>query len=236
MLEARNISYSYPGTFTPIYNDFSLQIEPGERVALLAPSGFGKTTLCRILAGYVKPQAGEVVVDGVPLSDRGTCPVQLILQHPELALDPRMRMVDSLEEAGGAFAGLKARLSEGKLLADGAANKALCEGEPAASQDTSDETERLLRGLGIRRAWLTRFPHELSGGELQRFCVARALACKPRYLIADEISTMLDALTQAQIWSFLLSEIEAAGMGLIFVSHSRALTQRIATRQIELRA
>lgn len=255
MLEARNISFSYPGAAAPIYRDFSLRLEPGERVALLAPSGFGKTTLCRILAGYEKPQAGEVLIDGARLPERGVCPVQLILQHPELALDPRMRMVDSLEEAGGAFAGLKARLGEGKLLVGdepcgaqhdepcGRKSDGLepCEAqydEPGFGENSApvDEAERLLRGLGIRRAWLTRFPHELSGGELQRFCVARALACKPRYLIADEISTMLDALTQAQIWSFLLSEIEAAGMGLIFVSHSRALTQRIATRQIELTA
>ena len=234
MLEARNISFSYPGAAAPIYSDFSLRLEPGERVALLAPSGFGKTTLCRILAGYEKPQAGEVLVDGAHLPERGVCPVQLILQHPELALDPRMRMLDSLEEAGGAFAGLKARLGEGKLLV-GDESRGAQHDKPELGENSApvDEVERLLRGLGIRRAWLTRFPHELSGGELQRFCVARALACKPRYLIADEISTMLDALTQAQIWSFLLNEIESADMGLIFVSHSRALTQRIATRQIE---
>lgn len=237
MLEARNVSFAYPRASRTLYENFSLQVEPGERVALLAPSGFGKTTLCRILAGYEKPQAGEVLVDGARLPERGACPVQLILQHPEFALDPRMRMVDSLEEAGGAFAGLKARLGEGKLLV-GDESRGRNHDEPELGESSApvDEAERLLRGLGIRRAWLTRFPHELSGGELQRFCVARALACKPRYLIADEISTMLDALTQAQIWSFLLSEIESAGMGLIFVSHSRALTQRIATRLFELTA
>ncbi|MBR3690952.1 MAG: ATP-binding cassette domain-containing protein [Eggerthellaceae bacterium] len=221
MLEARNVSFAYPRASRTLYENFSLQVEPGERVALLAPSGFGKTTLCRILAGYEKPQAGEVLVDGARLPERGACPVQLILQHPELALDPRMRMVDSLEEAGGAFAGLRGRVNAGLVLAE----------ETAAS---GDEAERLLRGLGIRREWLTRFPHELSGGELQRFCVARALAGKPRYLIADEISTMLDALTQAQIWRFLLEEAESCNMGLVFVSHSPALTQRLATREIDL--
>ena len=75
----------------------------------------------------------------------------------------------------------------------------------------------------------------LSGGELQRFCIARALGASPRYLIADEISTMLDAVTQAQIWSFLLEECERQNMGLVFVSHSPALTKKIATRVVDLR-
>lgn len=221
MLEARNVSFAYPRSDRSLYENFSLQVEPGERVALLAPSGFGKTTLCRLLAGYEKPLSGEVLVDGARLPERGACPVQLILQHPELALDPRMRMADSLEEAGGAFVGLRDRVNAGLVSSEGSA-------------EIDDDAERLLRGLGIRRAWLKRFPHELSGGELQRFCVARALASKPRYLIADEISTMLDALTQAQIWGFLLEEIESCNMGLVFVSHSPSLTRRIATRQIQL--
>ena len=90
-------------------------------------------------------------------------------------------------------------------------------------------------GRGGRR-WLSRYPHELSGGELQRFCIARALAANPRYLVADEVSTMLDALTQAQIWRFLMDETSRRGIGLVFVSHSPALTDRIATRVVRLGA
>ncbi len=63
--------------------------------------------------------------------------------------------------------------------------------------------EELLCALGIRDEWMRRFPHELSGGELQRFCIARAIAANPRYVVADEISTMLDALTQVRIWRFI---------------------------------
>ena len=196
MLEARSITFAYPGVL-PLYEGFSLSVEPGERVALQAPSGFGKTTLCRLLAGYEQPQSGQVLVNGVPLPQKGVCPVQLIGQHPELAVDPRMRMRDTLAEAG-------------------------------------EVPERLMEGLGIERRWLMRYPHELSGGELQRFCIARALAVEPRYLVADEISTMLDALTQARIWRFLVSELERCDMGLVFVSHSPALTERIATRVVRL--
>lgn len=214
MLEARNISFGYPGASKPLYEDFCLSVGSGERVALSAPSGFGKTTLCRVLAGYERPWEGEVLVDGSQLPKRGACPVQMILQHPETAVDPRMRMAATLEEARGAFEGLTAAVRNGA--------------------DPSPEALRLMEGLGIKRQWLTRFPHELSGGELQRFCVARALAANPRYLIADEISTMLDAVTQAQIWGFLLKELELRGVGLVFVSHSAALTERIATRVVDL--
>lgn len=196
MLEARSITFGY-AKGTPLYEGFSFSVEPGERVALQAPSGFGKTTLCRILAGFEEPWEGEVLCDGAPLPRKGVCPVQLIGQHPELAVDPRLRMRKTLEEAGAI-------------------------------------DQALLDALGIRPEWLRRYPHELSGGEMQRFCIARALMTKPRYLIADEISTMLDALTQAQIWSFLLETAEHDNLGLVFVSHSPALTSRIATRVIEL--
>lgn len=197
MLEARGISYAYPGTRAPLYRNFDLAVDAHERVAICAPSGFGKTTLCRLLAGYERPQAGAILVDGTPLPKRGACPVQMILQHPETAVDPRMRMEQTLAEAG-------------------------------------EVPQRLLDDLGIQQRWLTRFPHELSGGELQRFCIARALAANPRYLVADEISTMLDAVTQAQIWRFLVAETQARGIGMLFVSHSPALTERIATRVVDL--
>jgi peptide/nickel transport system ATP-binding protein len=195
MLEARSITFGYAKGDKPLYEDYSLEVAPGERVALVAPSGRGKTTLCRLLAGYERPWSGEVLCDGSPLPSSGTCPVQLIGQHPELAVDPRLRMEKTLAEAG----------------------------------DVSDE---LLAALGIRQEWMRRYPHELSGGELQRFCIARAVTCRPHYLIADEVSTMLDALTQAQIWHFLLNWQAESGAGLVLVSHSPALVERVATRKV----
>ena len=211
MLEARGITFAYPGK-PPIYQGLDFSVEPGERVALQAPSGFGKTTLCRILAGYLQPTAGQVLLDGKALPKRSVCPVQLVWQHPEKAVDPRMRMAAMLAEAGVGHKRL--RSLDDDLL--------------------SPAHRELLVRLGIREKWLTRFPHELSGGELQRFCIARALATRPRYLIADEISTMLDALTQAQIWHVLLEESAAQNMGVVLVSHSPSLTERVATRMVKL--
>lgn len=197
MLQARDLGFRHAGASRPLFEGLSLSVSPGERLALRAPSGFGKTTLCRLLAGYERPHAGHVLVDGMPLPERGACPVQLINQHPERVLDPRLRMASSLAEAG----------------------------EPEG---------RVLDGLGIQAKWLTRHPHELSGGEMQRFCIARALTANPAYLIADEITTMLDAVTQARIWGFLLAEAERRNLGLVFVSHSPALTRRLATRSLDL--
>lgn len=197
MLEARDITFGYTRG-KPVHEGFSLEVRPGERVALEAPSGVGKTTLCRLLAGFERPWEGEVLCDGRPLPRTGTSPVQLIGQHPELAVDPRLRMERTLAEAG----------------------------------DVADGT---LDALGIRREWLRRYPHELSGGEMQRFCIARAIAVKPRYLVADEISTMLDAVTQAHIWRFVLDWQEESGAGIVFVSHSPALLDRVATRVVALR-
>lgn len=196
MLEARDITFGYDPDRL-LFDRFSLKVNSDERVALSAPSGFGKTTLCRIIAGYERPRAGVVLCDGEPLPAKGACPVQLISQHPELACDPRLRMRDTLAEGG----------------------------------PIDDE---LLCRLGIRREWMSRFPHELSGGELQRFCIARALSVRPRYLVCDEISTMLDAITQASIWRALIEYADSEGIGVLFVSHSPALTHQIATRVIDL--
>lgn len=203
-LEARGIGFRYP-CGRELYQGLSLSVEPGERVALVAPSGRGKTTLCRILAGYLEPSCGQVTVDGeslVPVRRlRGQAsPVQLLLQHPEQAFDPRLRLGKSLGEA--------------RAAADEAA---------------------LRRQFGVRDEWLSRLPHELSGGELMRLAMVRALATGPRYLIADEATAMLDAVTQAELWHVLLELQRRDGWGLVVVSHSPALLGRVATRRVELR-
>ena len=82
---------------------------------------------------------------------------------------------------------------------------------------------------------MNRFPTELSGGELQRFCIARALGKRTRFLLADEISTMLDLITQSQIWHFLMEETQRRGIGMIVVSHSPELVEKVCTRVVELK-
>ncbi len=196
-LEAKNLSFRYGRSSPWVLENRSLKIEAGERLALLAPSGYGKTTLALLLAGFLKPTKGEVLLDGNPLPEKGICPVQIILQHPEKAINPRWRLKKVLEESG-------------------------------------QIDEELLFSLGIQPQWLDRFPRELSGGELQRFCVARALSCKPRFLICDEISTMLDGITQAQLWQVVLRQAETENMGLIAVTHNPHLAKRVCQRILDL--
>lgn len=94
--------------------------------------------------------------------------------------------------------------------------------------------EEVMAALGIEKDWLERYPRELSGGELQRFCVARSLFSGTHFLFADEMSTMLDVITQAQIWNLMLKEVEERGLGLLMVTHNRELAKRVCTRQIYL--
>ena len=91
-----------------------------------------------------------------------------------------------------------------------------------------------LETMGIEHEWMTRWPRELSGGELQRFCIARALAPDTKFLICDEISTMLDVITQAQIWELVLEVCRKSGLGMIVVTHNMALAQKVCDRIVWL--
>jgi peptide/nickel transport system ATP-binding protein len=92
----------------------------------------------------------------------------------------------------------------------------------------------LLKTMGIEDGWMTRWPAELSGGELQRFCIARVLGSDTKFLICDEISTMLDVITQAQIWQVVLQVAEKNNLGMIVVTHNMALAKRVCDRVVEL--
>lgn len=94
--------------------------------------------------------------------------------------------------------------------------------------------DEILEALGIEKTWLKRWPNELSGGELQRFCVARALGSQTKFLIADEMTTMLDAITQAQIWHVVLDEAKKQNIGIVVISHEQYLIQRLCDRVIKL--
>ena len=95
--------------------------------------------------------------------------------------------------------------------------------------------EEVMEALGIEKEWLGRYPRELSGGELQRFCVARSLFQGTHFLLADEMSTMLDVITQAQIWNLMVKEVQERNIGLLMVTHNKALAKKVCTRCIDLR-
>ncbi len=196
-LELKNCFFKYKGNSDYLINDFSISIEKGEVTGLIGPSGYGKSTIGKILAGQIKPEKGEVLLDGKKLPEKVYCPVQLIYQHPELAVNPKWKMQRTLEEVGPV-------------------DKALC------------------NALGIKDIFLDRWPQELSGGELQRFNVYRALRQETQYLIADEISTMLDVITQAQIWNVILDFAKGHNLGLLVITHNKNLADAVCTRKITL--
>ncbi|MBA4601836.1 ATP-binding cassette domain-containing protein [Thermoactinomyces sp. AMNI-1] len=101
-------------------------------------------------------------------------------------------------------------------------------------EETTDLDEELLSLLGIKSEWLDRWPSELSGGELQRFCLARTLGKHTKYLIADEMTTMLDAVTQAQIWHALLELAKQRNIGILAISHNQHLLQKISDRTVSI--
>ncbi|POP31703.1 ABC transporter ATP-binding protein [Lactonifactor longoviformis] len=197
-LEAKNVSFRYNERSPWILREVTVTVEEGERVGLIGPSGYGKSTLLRLMGGYLKPASGEILLDGKPLEKKGISPVQLIYQHPEKAINPRWKMKKVLEESG-MF------------------------------------REEVMEALGIEKEWLGRYPRELSGGELQRFCVARSLFQGTHFLLADEMSTMLDVITQAQIWNLMVKEVQERNIGLLMVTHNKALAKKVCTRCIDLR-
>lgn len=192
-LKTENLTFYYGKK--KVFSDVNFYMESGEVVGLIAPSGFGKTTFVRCLAGYEKATSGKILTD-LPKT-RGFQPIQLVFQHPERAVDPNWKLGKTLHEAW----------------------------QPPVE---------LQQEMGIKEEWMTRYPNELSGGEIQRFSVLRALNPQTRFLLADEMTTMLDAITTAQIWHTVLKQAKQHQMGVLIISHERKLLQRLCTRIVNL--
>ncbi|OLS41293.1 ABC transporter ATP-binding protein [Bacillus sp. MRMR6] len=195
-LEVNNLGFGYKKN-TYLFRNLNMVLKAGEIVGLAGPSGFGKTTFARILAGYQQPLEGTITWNDAPLPKTGYHPVQLVFQHPEKAVNPKWKMKQILNEGW----------------------------EP---------DQALLDQLGIAEEWHARWPNELSGGELQRFCVARALGPKTQLLIADEMTTMLDSITQAQIWEAVLDQAKKRNLGILVISHEQPLLERVCSRIIDM--
>ncbi len=197
LIECKNVGFGYIKG-KKILSGLNFSIGKGEVVGLVGSSGLGKSTLAKIISGYEKPDEGIVTWKGGNLPLKGYCPIQMIYQHPEKALDPGMKISESL--------------AEGYMPDDD-----------------------LLRRLYIKKElWFDRWPNELSGGELQRFCVARVLGPGTELIIADEMTTMLDAITQAQIWKVLMEEVKRRNLGLLVITHNMALADRLCDRIVDL--
>lgn len=176
-----------------VLRDVSFELHRGECLALVGESGSGKSTLGRIVSGLLKPEKGEVRIDGnVGVKRR----VGIVFQDYTTSVNPRFRVSDIIGESLRVL-----RLSG--------------EGCP----DAQSRTAELLEQVGLSEEYRTRYPHELSGGELQRVCIARALAIRPEMLVLDEAISSLDASTQTQIMDLLACLRQEHGLSYFFITH-----------------
>lgn len=191
----------------------SFTIDFGETLGLIGESGSGKSTLARTMLGLIPPSSGKVLFNGKEvLSDKQRIPkelrgkMQIIFQHPESALNPRFTIFDSLVEP------MKIQ------------NKSL------NKIKMKEEVCSLLEQVGLSKEHLYRYPHELSGGQIQRVVLARILSIKPDFIIADEPTSMLDVSVQAQVIHILQDIQKSRGIGMLFISHDLNLVSCISDR------
>ncbi|HVN36082.1 MAG TPA: oligopeptide/dipeptide ABC transporter ATP-binding protein [Casimicrobiaceae bacterium] len=197
-------------------DDVTFFLNRGETLSLVGESGCGKTTTSRCILRAIKPTAGQVLlsIDG-ELLDLASAPtarlrtlrrqMQMIFQDPFSSLNPRMTLLDIVGEP---------------LLVHGVG-------------DAKERTERvveLLRLVGLRPEYMRRYPHAFSGGQRQRIGIARALALKPRLIVADEPVSALDVSVQAQILNLLLELQQQLGLTLLFVAHDLSVVKHLSER------
>ncbi|MEV1010645.1 ATP-binding cassette domain-containing protein [Streptomyces sp. NPDC049881] len=205
MLELTGITAGYDRR-TPVVRDLSLTVADGEALGLLGPSGCGKSTLARVAALLHRPWEGTVRLAGETVTGyRFRAPrhlrtaVGVVFQQPRLAADPRLTLGDLIAEPARAT-------GRGHELADRAA--------------------ALADAAGLGTELLRRRPHEVSDGQLQRACLARALLLRPRLLICDEMTAMLDASTTAALVALVEDYRREHGAALLAVGHDRVLLRR----------
>jgi oligopeptide/dipeptide ABC transporter ATP-binding protein len=194
-------------------NGVDLEVRTGEIVGLVGESGSGKSTLGRMLIRLIDPDAGSIRFDGIDLlSVQGAelrklrRDFQIIFQDPYGSLNPRMRVGSAIGEP----------LSIHKLVRGRAARRA--------------RVAELLDRVGLDASAMDRYPHEFSGGQRQRIGIARAIACSPRFIVADEPVSALDSPVQAQIINLLIDLQESLGLAYLFVAHDLRLVEHICHR------
>ncbi|AWW27588.1 ABC transporter ATP-binding protein [Acetobacterium sp. KB-1] len=185
-----------------VLEQLNFSIAQGQTLGLIGESGCGKSTLARTMLGLTPPSGGKIFLNEQEvLTQRGSLKkefcgkMQIIFQHPESALNPRMKIAQSLAEPR------RIQQRYAKNLA------------------AQEDMDSLLKQVGLSEEHLSRYPHELSGGQIQRVVLARILSLNPEFLVADEPTSMLDVSVQAQVLHILKENQKKHGIGLLFISH-----------------
>jgi oligopeptide/dipeptide ABC transporter ATP-binding protein len=212
LLELNQLVKRFPGQHTPAVEGVTLRVEPGETLGLVGESGSGKTTVGRCALLLEPPTSGQVLFEGRDLARlsreelrRTRRHMQIVFQDPVGSLNPRMRVERILAEPFD----IHEKLSTG---------------------DTRDRVRELLAAVGLPADAAARYPHEFSGGQRQRIGIARAVALRPKFIVADEPVSALDVSVGAQIVNLLAELQERFGLTYLFISHGLPLVRHISTR------
>lgn len=222
LLEGAGLTKTYGSRRDPTraLDGVTLSVQEGESVGVVGPSGSGKSTLAAILAGHLAPDSGTVMLEGVPLptSWRGDARarrrrIQLVMQDPADSLSPRLTVAELVAEP---------------LVVAGGSDEAHRRAEVVAALDSV--------GLPTSTGFLASRAFDLSGGQQQRVALARALVARPKLIVADEPTSMLDASEQARLLVVLRERQIEMGLGLVLVSHDLALVRKVVDRIVVLDA
>ena len=224
LVELSNLTkiYSQGRSEVRAVDGVSLEIHAGETLGLVGESGSGKSTLGRLILRLIEPTSGSVTFEGRDLlaASKGEMrrlrrDMQIIFQDPFASLDPRFRVEDIIAEP----LIIHAHTSHAHTSEDGS-NRAARRVRVA----------ELLRAVGLDESILRRFPHEFSGGQRQRIGIARALALRPKFIVADEPVSALDVSVGAQIVNLLAQLQRDFGLTYLFISHSMPVVRYLSTR------
>jgi ABC-type glutathione transport system ATPase component len=220
-------------------DDVSLDIHAGETLGLVGESGSGKSTLGRLILRLIDPTSGSIRFDGRDLlsATRGEVrrlrhDMQIIFQDPFASLDPRFRVEDIIAEPlliHGTERGMSAKADTEEAEGAPPWARSLRQGGPGKRNLRARVTE-LLRAVGLDESILGRYPHEFSGGQRQRIGIARALALRPKFIVADEPVSALDVSVGAQIVNLLAQLQRDFGLTYLFISHSMPVVRYLSTR------
>jgi peptide/nickel transport system ATP-binding protein len=210
-------------------DDVSLDIHSGETLGLVGESGSGKSTLGRLILRLIEPTSGAIRYEDKDLlaASRGEMrrlrrDMQIIFQDPFASLDPRFRVEQIIAEP---------MIIHGDRFSDGRGNEQGAPSFPSFGKgEISTRLNELLRAVGLDESIRRRYPHEFSGGQRQRIGIARALALRPKFIVADEPVSALDVSVGAQIVNLLAQLQRDFGLTYLFISHSMPVVRYLSTR------